>query len=280
MGVVNITDLAEEGYGLYPPVALAGDTGFCFSTGFAGCWGCAGAALAAGAWGAAGAESGLSALGMSTSSGFGISGLGAFAKGLVFLSCSEVAKSRPLPEENTLSLPGLGSNLLISSSISLKLGIASLEGSGALDVSIGLSNVPPSLGKTGSEDLGSGAGSNFIPELSSNLGSVFSGSGALKGLNAEIDASNSKSSNSSLKPLSVEENWKASEAGFTSSIFLSRFSLVSFNLSETDSALSPGLNWIAKEESTKSSLPLGVFIPLLFLKSSGSLGMRLNSFFI
>ena len=77
--------------------------------------------------------------------GLGISGFSALTKGLVFLSCSEVAKSSPSPDLKNLSLAEFSLPLML-----LNSGIASLEGSGDLVERTGLSNVPPSLGKTGS----------------------------------------------------------------------------------------------------------------------------------
>ena len=185
---------------------------------------------------------GASALGISTPLGAGMSGFSALRKGLVFLSCSEVAKSRPLPDLKILSLACLASYLSSASSRSSNLGIAFLAGSGALAVNSGLSNVPPSLGKAGSVETGA-LGASALG--ASGLGSSFTGaagsSGALKGLNADMDESNSKSSNSSLNPLLKEL------------FFFSRFSLLSLSLSAMDSVLSPGLNCTAKEESIKSS---------------------------
>ena len=125
-----------------------------------------------------------------------MSGFSALRKGLVFLSCSEVAKSRPLPDLKILSLAYLASYLSSASSRSSNLGIAFLAGSGALAVDNGLSNVPPSLGKAGSVETGDLGASAFG---TSGLGSSFTGaagsSGALKGLNADMEESNSKLSN-------------------------------------------------------------------------------------
>ena len=193
-------------------------------------------------------SAGFSALGISTSSGAGMMGFAAFMNGLVFLSCSEVAKSRPSPDLKNLSFAGLA---VLDESISLNLGRASFEGAGAAGAAAGLSKVPPSLGKAGaagaagfaSTGLGSGAGVGGV--------TVVSVSGALKGLNAEIDASNSKSSNSSLNP-SLNEL----------AAFFSRLSLLSLSLSATDSVLSPGLNCTKNEESTKSSFLSGLLKPL------------------
>ena len=153
---------------------------------------------------AAGLSKGFSALGMSTPSGAGMSGFSAFMNGLVFLSCSDVAKSRPLPDLKILSSAGLAWSAGLSLFMVLNTGIASLETSGALAVSTGLSNVPPFLGKTGSFD----AGAEALAATGSALGSAGAALGssaglssgfASKGLNAEMEESNSKSSNSSLK---------------------------------------------------------------------------------
>ena len=74
--MVNTSVLFAEGYGLYPPAGAAG-----LLTGAAGF---AGSLLMAGA-------AGFAVPGMSTLIGLGGSGFSAFTKGLVFLSCSEVA---------------------------------------------------------------------------------------------------------------------------------------------------------------------------------------------
>ena len=199
--------------------------------------------------GDAGPERGLSALGISTSSGAGISGFSAFMKGLVFLSCSEVAKSSPLPDWNIFSFAGADLELLIPLSISLKLGTESLDGSGALAASAGLSNVPPSLGKTGSFEannglLSSAAGAASGAEGAAGVSDTAGASGALNGLKAEIEESNSKSSNSSLNPSFAFGvlNSKPLKPLSPVSALLFMFSWLSLSLSDTDSALSPGLN--------------------------------------
>ena len=194
-------------------------------------------------------ERGLSALGISTSSGAGISGFSAFMKGLVFLSCSDVAKSSPLPDWNIFSFACDGLKLSTSLSTSLKLGTDSLDGSGALAASAGLSNVPPSLGKTGSLEENSGLLSSEAEAASDAEGAAgvsetAGASGALNGLKAEIDESNSKSSNSSLNPSFAFGvlNSKPLKPLSPESALLVIFSWLSLSLSDTDSALSPGLN--------------------------------------
>ena len=223
--------------------------------------------------GFAGAGATGAVAGISISFGLGISGFSAFTKGLVFLSCSDVAKSSPSPDLKNLSLAEFSLPLML-----LNSGIASLEGACDLGADAGLSNVPPSLGKTGSFEAGAGLEASGIGAEAGF--SVFSC--AESGLKAEMEESNSKLSNSSLRlslKLSAPESNLLVPA-LTSSACFSIFSFVSFNLSATDSVLSPGLNCTAKEESTKSSLFSGPLTPLILLKSSGSLGISLISFLI
>ena len=181
---------------------------------------------------------------------------------------------------------------------SLNFGTALLGVSGAFADGEGLSNVPPSLGKAGTVVLKAGfvsaafgaageagadagaaakgfAGSATLGAKGSAALGVAVSSGALYGLKAVMDESYSNLSNSSIKLSLSELNWKM---GFAAPAVLSIFSFVSLSLSATDSALSPGLNCTAKEESIKSSLPLGLLAPLK-LKSSGLLGISLISFY-
>ena len=239
----------------------------------------AGAELAKGFTGFAGAAAGaagLSVPGISILAALGCSGFSAFAKGLVFLSCSDVAKSRPLPELKNLSLAGFAETGLLS--ISLNLGRASFGGSGAFAVNAGLSNVPPSFGNTGSLEAGFGFNASG---MGADLGASVCW-GALKGLNADMEESNSKLSNSSLKlslkPSEEEGSNLLVPAEAVSVVFFSIFSLVSLSLSAIDSVLSPGLKRTPKEESIISSLLSGLLIPFILLKSSGSLGISLISF--
>ena len=218
----------------------------------------------------------FSVVGISIFAGLGRSGFSVvFMKGLVFLSCSDVAKSRPLPDLKSLSSEGLA----CAFSASVNLGNDSLEGSGALGVKAGLSKVPPSLGNTGSLEEGEGLMAGIVASVDEDVCS-----GVLKGLKAEMEESNSKLSNSSdslsLKLFSALKSNLEELAAWLMLDCFSIFSFVSLSLSAIDSVLSPGLNCTAKEESTKSSLPSGVFALLNKLKSSGSLGICLISFLI
>ena len=138
--------------------------------------------------------------------------------------------------------------------------------------------MPPSLGKTGSFETG-------FCFNAFDIGSVLGASvcaGVAKGLKADMEESNSKLSNSSLKlslkPSDVLGSNLLVPAEAVSVAFFSIFSLVSLSLSAIDSVLSPGVKRTPKEESTKSSLLSGLLKPLVLLKSSGSLGISLISF--
>ena len=139
----------------------------------------------------AGFSAGFSALGISTPSGAGITGFSAFINGLVFLSCSEVAKSRPFPDLKNLSSSGFAD--LLEESISLNLGRDSFAGAAAKGDWAGLSNVPPSFGKAGTEaasDFTGSAGLTTGLGSGAGVGGVTAElvSGALKGLKALIGA--------------------------------------------------------------------------------------------